>query len=411
MKSARWLKLQVTVSFHSIRHVLMRFFVLMNHPCADGIHLALMQHTLHIAFMPFLDPQNPIITHSTPHTPINRSYSFFSLPTTPHTQYSPPLPSGHGIFSKTHPATSESSTAKWPLQSLVSGLNPRNIAKTLTTVHLKLHTTLVFNEHGKIIVHEDTWGLKEIVEGVFPIIGTLYALHRQGMAFLGGIASRMLLGKSSGSDEESKGSRGGDGSGSNFHGSSLKYGIGSDGKYVDFSLLDHPGPRGGSLASASDEHPQAGMATPDPPSLDLEHDDDEAEDHLARTGLSSDFPAGSPMSTRRSSLSGPGGIWMNRERPSRPTMKEAQVQTHSTQAHGHVQAHAHAHFDVPSGTTKADGAPRLGSGLELDTAELTRELQRKAMGGEADRLSKQRQELAREREKESAVTTTTVMED
>ncbi|KAK4054814.1 hypothetical protein OIV83_000738 [Microbotryomycetes sp. JL201] len=153
----------------------------------DGVFMAVMQHTLHIAFMPFLDP-DAHLHYSSPHSSMHRSFSFFSLPATPYAQNSPPATGG--IFSKTRPA----GVSRYPLSRFLGKLSPRNIASTLTTVHLKLHTKLVFNEQGKVIEHEDTWGLKEIVEGVFPILGTVYALQRQGMAYLGGMASRSLLG-------------------------------------------------------------------------------------------------------------------------------------------------------------------------------------------------------------------------
>jgi hypothetical protein len=210
---------------------------------SDGNRLLVMQHTLHIAFLPFLDPDSHTHHSSSPSSGLHRSHSFFSLPATPHPQLTPDT----GIFSKTHPASS----ARWPLRSFLSALKPRNLAVSLTTLHLKLHTRLVFNEHGKIIVHEDTWGLKEIVEGVFPIIGHLYAINRQGLGLVAGVASRTLFGalKEGPHDEES----------------ARHEGIG-------------------------------GMVTPDLCPVD--------EDWTNGIEGQSMYPAGSPISTRKSSLSG-----------------------------------------------------------------------------------------------------------
>ncbi|GAA6005630.1 hypothetical protein JCM10207_005276 [Rhodosporidiobolus poonsookiae] len=188
----------------------------------DGNRLLVFTHTLHISLLPFLDSENvpylPGMSTSTPS--LRRSYSFFSLPSTPYPQTpsashpsldpatptndpdggaGPPTP---GIFTKTVPAFTQT---RWPAQSLLAALNPRSIASALTTLHLKLHTRLLFNEDGRIIAHEDLWGIKELVEGVFPIAGHLYAVNRQGIAWVAGMASRALLGrKDKPKDEESQ---------------------------------------------------------------------------------------------------------------------------------------------------------------------------------------------------------------
>ncbi|GAA5902179.1 hypothetical protein JCM6882_006722 [Rhodosporidiobolus microsporus] len=169
----------------------------------DGNRLYVFTHTLHISLLPFLDSENaPVLPGTSAATPsMRRSYSFFSLPATPYAQ----TPSAQhaslnedddddaspGIFSKTHPSFPNT---RWPSTSLLSLLNPRTIASSLTTLHLKLHTRLLFNEEGRIIAHEDLWGLKELVEGVFPVVGHLYAINRQGLAWAAGLASRTLLG-------------------------------------------------------------------------------------------------------------------------------------------------------------------------------------------------------------------------
>ncbi|GAA5955037.1 hypothetical protein JCM21900_002766 [Sporobolomyces salmonicolor] len=168
----------------------------------DGNRLMIFSHTLHISLLPFLDSEDvQPLALGTATPSLRRSYSFFSLPSTPYPETPSAAQPSHdpgadsptfrGIFSKTHPAFS----AQWPSHSLFSLLNPKTIASALTTLHLKLHTQLLFNEAGRIIRHEDLWGIKELLEGVFPIIGHLYAINRQGMGWLAGIASRKLLGR------------------------------------------------------------------------------------------------------------------------------------------------------------------------------------------------------------------------
>lgn len=196
-----------------------------------------MQHVLNIAFLPFLDPD----AHPSPSSSnaLHHSHSFLSLPATPYPQTNP---DSHGLFSKTLPASS----ARWPLSALFSALNPRNVAVSLTTLHLKLHTRLVFNEHGKIIAHEDTWGLKELVEGLFPLVGHLYSVNRAVIAGVLGIASRTLFGRG----------------------------------------------RPPALDEESSHEVKAGMVTPEMCPLD----------DLASDSTSYAYPAGSPLATRKTFL-------------------------------------------------------------------------------------------------------------
>jgi hypothetical protein len=43
---------------------------------------------------------------------------------------------------------------------------------------------LEFNDVGLIVRHEDTWGLREAIEGTIPFIGLLYAIERRVVGFL-----------------------------------------------------------------------------------------------------------------------------------------------------------------------------------------------------------------------------------
>ncbi|GAA6058029.1 hypothetical protein JCM3770_003982 [Rhodotorula araucariae] len=173
-----------------------------SHSAYDGNRLVVFTHTLHIALLPSLDTETArCSSHRSPS--MRRSISFFSLPSTPYPQTPSTVAATHdpetplseatpGIFSKTHPAFA--ARDRWPAASLLSALTPRAVASALTTLHLKLHTRLLFNEEGRITAHEDLWGLKELVEGFFPVVGHLYAVNRQGVGWLARIASRALLG-------------------------------------------------------------------------------------------------------------------------------------------------------------------------------------------------------------------------
>ncbi|BGP53097.1 hypothetical protein JCM8202v2_000656 [Rhodotorula sphaerocarpa] len=208
-----------------------------SHSSFDGSRLVVFSHTLHLSLLSFLERENAPPCGAgagagghaggggggggcTPATPSRRrSYSFFSLPGTPFPvtpsaqygddgkseagEYSP------GIFSKTYAAVT--TRDRWPAASLLSALSPRSIASSLSTLHLKVHTRLLFNEEGRIILHEDTWGLKEIVEGVFPLGAHLYAVNRQALGWAASLASRILLPKPL--EDPTPNSSGGDGGG------------------------------------------------------------------------------------------------------------------------------------------------------------------------------------------------------
>ncbi|GAA6036884.1 hypothetical protein JCM8097_006333 [Rhodosporidiobolus ruineniae] len=160
----------------------------------DGNYLCVFSHTLHISLFPSLDTVPP--PGGTP----RRAYSFFSLPSTPYPQtpsatqasldLEADLPSKPGLYSKTHPAFT---ATRWPSQVLLGLLSPRSIASSLTNLHLKLHTRLLFNEEGMIIAHEDVYGLKELVEAL-PVASTVYSVNRQLLSLAAGYASRKLFG-------------------------------------------------------------------------------------------------------------------------------------------------------------------------------------------------------------------------
>jgi len=172
-------------------------------------------HTLHLELLPFLHSEQVQSFGDSANTPSRRrAFSVFSLPGTPFPQTPTAsiresffgTPSSDGIFSKTHPAK----TVSGGIASLLSLLNPKLIASTLTTLHIKLHTHLLFNEDGRIIKHEDVWGIKELIEGVFPIAGFVYSLNRQGLGWAAGVVSRRLVGRENVGKEGKGGDEGGE---------------------------------------------------------------------------------------------------------------------------------------------------------------------------------------------------------
>ncbi|WFD43139.1 hypothetical protein MPSI1_001792 [Malassezia psittaci] len=49
-------------------------------------------------------------------------------------------------------------------------ISPRRTLRSLFSIELRLLSRLEFNEAGRIVRHEDSWSLRELVDGVFPIL-------------------------------------------------------------------------------------------------------------------------------------------------------------------------------------------------------------------------------------------------
>lgn len=147
-----------------------------------------MTHTLHISLFPSLDSSIPP-ADSTSHP----SHPFYtSHPATPLAQTTPTGTSRTGLpYSYTHLAAP--TTRTWPILSLLSHFGPKKIVSALTSFSLKIHTKLVINETGKIVLHEDIWGLKETIEGFVPLVGTLYSLNRASMGYFSSFLARNLF--------------------------------------------------------------------------------------------------------------------------------------------------------------------------------------------------------------------------
>lgn len=63
-------------------------------------------------------------------------------------------------------------------------LHPRAVLKQLCTINLRLMSRLEFNDAGHIVRHEDTWGLRESIEGTIPFASLFYALERRVVGYI-----------------------------------------------------------------------------------------------------------------------------------------------------------------------------------------------------------------------------------
>ena len=151
---------------------------------ADGNQSLLFSHTVTFSLL-------PSVTGATSAAHRSRSYaSFTSFPSTP---FFGRTPHESPILAPTNLPPGASTPREWPIRTALSYIHPRVILAALTTVHIRILTTLKFNEVGRIVHHEDTWGIKEVVEGVLPILSPLYFLERRGFGAVAGTFSRAFL--------------------------------------------------------------------------------------------------------------------------------------------------------------------------------------------------------------------------
>ncbi|PWN54273.1 hypothetical protein IE53DRAFT_308200, partial [Violaceomyces palustris] len=66
---------------------------------------------------------------------------------------------------------------------LWSLFHPRQALKSLCSIQLRVLSRLEFNDAGLIVRHEDTWGLRETIEGVIPFASLIYAIERRVVGF------------------------------------------------------------------------------------------------------------------------------------------------------------------------------------------------------------------------------------
>jgi hypothetical protein len=67
---------------------------------------------------------------------------------------------------------------------LWSLFHPRAALKNMCTINLRLMSRLEFNDEGHIVRHEDTWGLRETIEGTIPFASLVYALERRVVGYI-----------------------------------------------------------------------------------------------------------------------------------------------------------------------------------------------------------------------------------
>ncbi|KAN0060434.1 hypothetical protein ACQY0O_007764 [Thecaphora frezii] len=63
-------------------------------------------------------------------------------------------------------------------------IHPRAALKSLCSIQLRIMSRLEFNDAGLIVRHEDTWGLRETIEGIIPFASLLYAIERRVIGLL-----------------------------------------------------------------------------------------------------------------------------------------------------------------------------------------------------------------------------------
>lgn len=62
--------------------------------------------------------------------------------------------------------------------------HPRAVLKSLCSIQLRVMSRLEFNDAGLIVRHQDTWGLRETIEGVIPFASLIYSIERRLVGFL-----------------------------------------------------------------------------------------------------------------------------------------------------------------------------------------------------------------------------------
>ncbi|PWN30585.1 hypothetical protein BDZ90DRAFT_229600 [Jaminaea rosea] len=79
----------------------------------------------------------------------------------------------------------EGGLGRGTVANLLWGLfHPRAMLKRLCTINLRLMSRLEFNDAGHIVRHEDTWGVRETIEGTIPFASLLYALERRVVGYI-----------------------------------------------------------------------------------------------------------------------------------------------------------------------------------------------------------------------------------
>ncbi|GAA97112.1 uncharacterized protein L969DRAFT_96993 [Mixia osmundae IAM 14324] len=160
----------------------------------DGNRVLLLSHTLNLALLPSM------------HEALNGNYGVRyanpSYPPTPWSSMTPatrtpapgtPIRASFAEFRSPEHEEAPMAARPWPIRAAVSLFHPKRIVSALTSVQLKVVTRLEFNEAGRITFHEDTWGIKEAIEGLIPVIGSVYYFERKLAGVLSSGLSRVLF--------------------------------------------------------------------------------------------------------------------------------------------------------------------------------------------------------------------------
>lgn len=96
--------------------------------------------------------------------PVSASHDSVSTPMPIDTRPAMPLDAGIPHWS----AQGLGRNSIWVL--LVNLISPRRTLRSLFSIELRLLSRLEFNEAGRIVRHEDSWSMREMIDGVFPVL-------------------------------------------------------------------------------------------------------------------------------------------------------------------------------------------------------------------------------------------------
>lgn len=91
-----------------------------------------------------------------------------------------------------HPSTSRAASLWTPFTWIFSPIKTSSrVINKFTDIHLKILTRLDFNEFDRVFHHEDTYSVKDILEGI-PLLRPIYYLNRRLLAYSFSTASHVI---------------------------------------------------------------------------------------------------------------------------------------------------------------------------------------------------------------------------
>lgn len=75
--------------------------------------------------------------------------------------------------------TSLASPSQWPIGLVLASLRPSAVLASATSFHIKVQSSIIFNEVGMVVAHEDTYGVRELLESWLPIAREAYRVQRR----------------------------------------------------------------------------------------------------------------------------------------------------------------------------------------------------------------------------------------